>query len=168
MAGNNSNASSRREINDNLGQLRLLLEAESSDSLKLLKDITNNPICSVTVDESVPCIFVVWKQYATSTQLRFIREYILELIKHDGATKVLGDDTRLPTIHAEDQKWIVEDWMPRAMAAGLRFCCSRSPDAYFGKVAVSNVQSIAPHGLVTRRFDVMEDATQWLRGVGVA
>jgi len=36
------------------------------------------------------------------------------------ANKILGDDSDLPIVHAEDQKWISEDWLPRARAAASR------------------------------------------------
>jgi hypothetical protein len=62
--------------NDDFDRLRVRLQTESNDSLKLLRDIRNNPVCSVTFDESVPCILVVWRNYATSTQFRFIHENI--------------------------------------------------------------------------------------------
>jgi hypothetical protein len=45
----------------------------------------------------------------------------------------------LAMIHAEDQAWVVEDWMPRAMAAGLRVAASKSPASYFGKISVDNL-----------------------------
>jgi len=72
----------------------------------------------VSIDENIPAIVVLWKGYATGTQLRFVHENILDQLRKHGMSKVLGDDTGLPTIHAEDQSWIVENWMPRAIAAG--------------------------------------------------
>lgn len=149
---------------DRLRLLRARLESESNDSLKLLKDFTDNPICSVSVDESVPCIVIIWKQYATSTQLRFIHESVLGLLEKHRVTKILGDDTLLPTIHTEDQTWITENWMPRAMAAGLRFACSKTPDSHFGKISVRSVQSVAPRGLVVRAFENLNEAKSWLKG----
>ena len=80
-----------------LKQLRILLEAESGDGLELLKDLEDNPICSISYDESDACIVVLWRRYATSTQLRFIHESIIGLIEKHGASKILGDDTALAT-----------------------------------------------------------------------
>ena len=78
-------------------------------------------------------------------------------------SRILGDDTALPTIHAEDRVWITENWMPRARAAGLVAAASKRPDAYFGQLAVENVQSVAPTGVTLRSFDKLEDAREWLR-----
>ncbi len=89
--------------NDKLEKLRARLQTESSDSLQLLRDIRNNPVCSITFDEGIPCIVVVWRNYATSTQFRFIHENILYLLQKHGVNKIFSDDTALPTIHTEDQ-----------------------------------------------------------------
>lgn len=158
----------KSELSDSLSKLRVQLETESSDGIKLLNNLKDNPICSVSLEESVPCIKVIWKQYATSTQLRFIHESILRLLQKHGVVKILGDDTALLTIHAEDQAWIVHDWMPRAIAAGLKFASSKNPDSYFGKVSVSSVQSALPIGIVVRSFERLDDAKRWLSGVSPA
>lgn len=80
--------------------LRARLANESGDSVKLLNDISDNPICSVTVDETVPYTKVIWKRYATTTQLGFIHESILHLIQEHRVNEILGDDAALPTIAA--------------------------------------------------------------------
>ena len=108
---------------------------------------------------------MVWKQYATSTQLRFVHESMLHLLKTHRVSRLLGDDTALPTIHSEDRQWIAENWMPRAQAVGLIAAASKSPTAYFGRLAVENVQSVAPSDICLRSFEVMEDAREWLRGL---
>lgn len=152
------------ERSDNLTILRTRLASESGDSIKLLHDLKDNPICSVTLDETVPCIKVVWKQYATSTQLRFIHESLLHLIQKHRVNKILGDDTALPTIAAEDQAWIAYDWMPRAIAAGLRFAGSKNSESYFGRVSVNSIQLAVPKGVIIRSFETLEDAKRWLTG----
>jgi hypothetical protein len=157
-----------RHDTENIAKLRARLETESSDSIRLLKNINDNPICSVTFDESISAIVVIWRQHATSTQLRFVHENILHLVEKHRVSKVLGDDSDLPTIHAEDRAWIVEDWMPRAIAAGLKFAVSKNPVFYFGKISVSSVQAIAPAGLVTRSFDKIDDAKRWLQNVAAS
>lgn len=148
-----------------LERLRLQLRTESNDGLSLTKDLRDNPICAVEVDQTVPCVTVVWKRYSTSTQLRFVHEYILRVLKSHRMKAVLGDDTALPTIHAEDQRWLIEDWLPRAHAAGLEAAASKRPHAYFGKLAISAVHTAAPAGVKLRSFETIEDARDWLRSV---
>jgi hypothetical protein len=137
--------------------------AASDDGLKLLSNLEDNPICSVYVVEDLQCVAVMWKGYVTSAQLRFILENIIALLGRYGLHKLLGDDTSLLTIHEEDQKWIIEDWMPRAMAAGLRVIASRTSASYLGKLSTDHIKSVAPTGLLIRSFDSVDEARQWLK-----
>jgi hypothetical protein len=79
--------------------------------------------------------------------------------------KILGDDTALPMIYGEDQTWIIENWMPRAFAAGLKFVANKKPNVYWGNVAVSRVQRRFPSGLTARSFSNLDDARGWLQGL---
>lgn len=146
-----------------LEHLAQKLRVESLDSRQLLSSLTDNPVCAVRVDDSVPCITVVWKRYATSVQLRFIHEILLVLLKQNGLSAVLGDDRSLPTIHAEDQRWIVEDWMPRATEAGLTTAANVKPLAHWGQAAVASVQSALSKHVTVRSFDNWDGAREWLR-----
>jgi hypothetical protein len=103
---------------------------------ELLSDLQDNPVCSVRFDADVPCVTVIWKRPATSAQLRFVGERLVELIRQHKVAKILGDDTALPLIEPDDQKWFAEDWFPRAAAAGLKVAANKSPEAYFGRLAL--------------------------------
>ncbi len=147
-----------------LEKLARSLKQESADSAALVRDIGNNPICCVSYDENIPGIFVEWRSYANSTQLRFIHERVLELLEQHHASKILGDVSRLLTVHADDQKWIIENWMPRAQAAGLRAAAKR-PTAYFGRLAISALHSAMPAEVAVRSFNRLDEARRWLETV---
>ena len=152
----------------NSGPLRELwekLRQDSRDSFPLLQDFRDNPICSIMHDEANRCIIVVWRQYATQIQFRYIHEKLLSLICEHRVCKILGDDTALPAIPAEDRFWIIDEWFPRAVECGLRFAASKRPDAHFGRLAVSHIQSAAPVGLQCRCFERLEEAKEWLGAV---
>jgi hypothetical protein len=144
------------------------LRADSLDSLQLLTNLVENPICAVGVDPSIPCVSVVWKRYATSMQLRFVHETIIALLKQHKLGAVLGDDTALPTIHAEDQRWITEDWMPRAKFAGLVAVANVKPSAPWAQAAVSSVQDVLAQHIDIATFDDSESARTWLRNAASA
>jgi hypothetical protein len=147
---------------DPLRELREKLRSESRDSFQLLENFRDNPVCSIRHDEANQCIIVVWRQYATQIQFRYIHEKLLSLICKHRVDKILGDDTALPAIPSEDRFWIIDEWFPRAVKCGLRFAASKQPDAYFGRVAVSHIQSAAPAGLQCRAFEKLEEAWAWL------
>lgn len=151
-----------RQETESLRQLAQLVRTESSDGARLVSNLADNPICRVTLDPDVPCILVVWQRYATSAQLRFIHERLLELLRREHMSRILGDDSSLALIHVDDQVWICEDWLPRAAAAGLKAAASKSPYAFFGKQSVANVQSGAPSSVTLRSFETLNDARAWL------
>jgi hypothetical protein len=127
----------------------------------------DNPVCTVVLDAEVPCLIVLWKRYATSGQLRHVLERLIELLQEHHVSKILADDTALPLIHPEDQAWIVQNWMPRAVAAGLRVAANKNPSTYLGRLAVENV--ITRQRLFTiRSFEDLGDARQWLKDARVS
>ena len=155
-------ATERRET-DFLRQLTEAVRTESSDGARLVADLADNPICRVTLDAGIPCVLLVWGSYATSAQLRFVYECALELLRRNALHKMLGDDSALPVIPVDDQVWLREDWMPRAIAAGLKVAASKCPNGFFGKQSVANVMSGAPPGIALRSFDTLDEARTWLR-----
>ena len=131
-----------------------------------LSDLENNPVCSVLLDSEVPCLTVVWKRQATSVQLRALHERLLELLRKHKIHKILGDDTALPLIEPEDQAWIVQDWLPRAVAAGLKLAANKSPEAYFGRLAIEAIKA-SQSLLAIRSFDHFDEARRWLKNARV-
>lgn len=148
-----------------LERLRRLAAAESRDGKRLAANIEDNPVCSVSLDRQLHCVCLVWRRYTTSVQLRFIYESVLDLIGQHSLRKMLGDDTDLPTLHDDDQEWIAGNWMPRALAAGLRFGAYKRAAALSGKVARDRILALAPAGLTLRAFADLEEAQNWLRDV---
>lgn len=153
------------ESNDHLRALREKLRQDTRDSFQLLANFWDNPICSIIHDEAHHCVIVVWKQYATQIQLRYIHENLLALICKHRVYKILGDDTALPAIPSEDRFWIIDDWFPRAVECGLRFAASKRPASHFGKLSVSQIQSAAPAGIECRSFEQLHEAREWLETV---
>lgn len=148
--------------NGPLRELREKLRQGSRDSFRLLENFWDNPICCIMHDEANRSIMVIWRQYATQIEFRYIHEKLLSLICEHGVYKILGDDTALPNIASEDRFWVIDQWLPRAVQCGLRFAASKSPESYFGKLAVSHIQAAAPPDLNCRSFENLEEAREWL------
>jgi hypothetical protein len=154
--------SGRHEVT-RLRNLISRLLTDSIDSAELVASPVDNPICAVQVDESIPCVTVVWKRYASSLQLRFVHEKVLGLLREHGLRAVLGDDKALPTLHPEDQRWILEDWLPRAKEAGLMAAASRRPISHWAQIAIDSLQSSLAEHVEVQSFDEWNQARDWLR-----
>jgi hypothetical protein len=121
------------------------------------------PTCSLTLDNTLPGVVVQWKGYATSTELRAVHERLLELIKKHRVSKVLGDDTSLVSIAAEDRRWILENWMPRAISAGLRVAAAKRSDNYFARISIAEIENAMGRRMHVKMFDALSDARAWLQ-----
>ena len=139
------------------------LVSESHDGARLVQNPYDNPICKLSYNKNANCIEVVWRKYATSPQLRYVHELILCMLVQYGVSKMLGDYTDLPIIHAEDQRWIVEQWLPRAMAAGLEAVASVISMTFFGQVAIGAIQSMLARKVQVRNFRDVHSARRWLK-----
>ncbi len=148
---------------NSLEQLMSLVERESIDGIKLLENPSDNPICTLSYDETIRCVTIVWQRYATSAQYRFIHETIIQMLVQYEASKILGDNSDLPVVHAEDQTWMVEDWTPRAKAAGLKAVAMNASLSFFGRVAIGSVQARMARDIAIKTFPTIHLARDWLR-----
>jgi len=149
-----------------LAEFRQIVEAESIEGIEVSRNPRDNAICRLSYDESLSCIEVVWRKYATSAQFRFLHEVILEMLIQHRADKILGDDSDLPIVHAEDQRWIMEDWFPRARAAGLRAIAASVSMTFFGKVAIGRIHAKVAEEIPVRDFHSIHLARCWLGELG--
>jgi hypothetical protein len=143
--------------------LQRLLKRESGDGCALADNLEDNPICTVTFDASIPCLLVRWKAYATSTQIRYIHECLIRLIKKHRVSRILGDDADLANISTVDQHWIVRNWVPRAIGEGLKVAASNKPRDYHAQASVNRILSALPADLTIRSFESLGEARDWLR-----
>lgn len=104
-----------------------------------------------------------WKRYATSDQNRHALEEILKLLKAHEITKILGHDSCLETISSGGQTWIIENWLPRARAAGLKAIASKKSGSFFTRRAVNIIHTAAAEAVETKVFVEFDDARTWLR-----
>ena len=121
---------------------------------------------SVDYDVDVPAVVMIWRGYATSGVFRAANEQVLQTIGERRAKKLLGDITEFVLIGAEDQDWLNNVWLPRAMEAGLRVAALVTPSFYFNRVAVENVvKKLDPARLQVAYFATRDEAREWLKSL---
>jgi hypothetical protein len=120
---------------------------------------------TIDYDADVPCVVMVWRGYATSAAFREGNARVLSEISDRRASKLLGDVTDFVLIGADDQAWLNEVWIPRAMHAGLRKVALVQPSFYFNRVAIDTVaQKLDRDRVEVGFFDNREAAKDWLKG----
>lgn len=148
-----------------LTELSRSVERESHEGSPLLKSPFDNSICQLCFDEDARCIQVVWRKYATSAQLRYIHEIILLMLDQYKVDRILGDDSDLPIVHAEDQQWIVDEWLPRARLKGLRAVATTVSMTFFGRLSIRSVQSRLAREIQVQNFGSVHTARSWLKAL---
>jgi hypothetical protein len=119
---------------------------------------------AIGYDADIPCVVMIWKGYATSAAFREGNARVLSEIAERRASKLLGDVTDFVLIGAEDQAWLNEVWIPRAMHAGLRKVALVQPSFYFNRVAIDTVaQKLDRDRVQLGFFENRDAAKEWLK-----
>jgi hypothetical protein len=140
------------------------LHASQIDAASLFRMATE---FAVEFDPDVPCVVMRWCGYHTSAAFRANNEQALALIAARGASRLLCDVRTFLLIGASDQEWLIVDWLPRAIAAGLAAAALVTPLFHFNRVAVDAVLRRLPSdAMQVACFDTTADARAWLRALG--
>ena len=124
----------------------------------------DTPYVHLSADTSEGLLMVRWKNYVPSGTYRATLDIAVQWTRDHHLHSFLTDQRRRGPILREDELWIVNDWVPRMVAAGLlRAGIVQSPD-FFNYTAVERVMKTVlptmPHPIMN--FQTMEDALEWM------
>jgi hypothetical protein len=108
-------------------------------------------------------VLVEWKEWADSAEYRAAHETVLMAIRENHASKNLIDATNAKVVSDSDQRWLIDNWIPRAVAAGRRSTAIVMPRSALGRTISENIDKQAAAKLNTvEYFDTAADAAAWL------
>jgi hypothetical protein len=127
----------------------------------------DTPYVSVRWDGVGKWMFVEWKAWANSSEYRAALETVLLALRERRATRHLIDATHAGVVADDDQVWLIENWIPRAAAAGRRWTAIVMPKSALGRTISENIgRREKPNArTVARYFETVEDAAAWLSSV---
>jgi hypothetical protein len=124
---------------------------------------TVEEVYSIHYDAQLQAVRMVWNGYATSEQFRAGTELMLETLAANKAHKVLADLRAMELIGTNDQHWLENNFVPRAIEKGFRELAIVQPEAYFTKVSVESVSyKVENDKLTISFFKTPEAAEQFL------
>jgi hypothetical protein len=124
------------------------------------------PYVLIGWDPDGPWVYVKWKAWANSSEYRAAQEIVLQALRENHASRNLVDSTDRKVLSGDDQKWLVENWMPRAAAAGRRWTAIVMPTSALGRTIAENVDNYGRSKLAKiEHFETVEDAAAWLSTV---
>lgn len=119
------------------------------------------------------CVGTWWKKaefgedWAGSDTVKESLDKGLELVRAKHATRWLADCRDMAVLPPDIQKWLIDDWWPRALAAGFRWLALLLPKSTITKMAID--VSLRPSREAvqseTRYFGDVDEARAWLQAV---
>ncbi len=124
----------------------------------------SHPACDVGFDESADAVFTVWKgKYAEGETMHHILDSVISLMREKHTGVVIADARLMKPISRDDQEWIVNDWYPRAVAAGFRTeLLVISPYSHHEQSIRSIVSHYDDEMVGTFYFHSLDDVRAWL------
>ena len=124
----------------------------------------SEPWLTVHWDDSCDAVWLEWKSYVEGDPARQGLDRGLDLLRRKRTTRWLADVRLLGPVRQVDQKWINQDWFPRAITAGLRCMATVMPKSSVARLSVKQIMSkVNEVDILTASFDDLDQARAWLR-----
>lgn len=127
------------------------------------------PFVRIEWNEEFQCVESEWLSFVFGDPYRETLEASLELHRRKNSSRSLSDMRKASVMVDEDAKWLLENWMPRARAAGIvKFAVIR-PASVVSQMQIEQMtrkgggQIAANLGVVTEYFSDLDEARRWLR-----
>lgn len=129
---------------------------------------SNNFYYSFAYDSNINSVIMILKGYFNSYMFRKVRENLLHLIVKHKVSTVLVDTIDMNLISTEDQKWLNEDFLPRAIKQGYKACAVVNSKYYFTRVSLQAIADKVDKSIFDLRFfDDKDSAMVWLKNYSV-
>jgi hypothetical protein len=121
-------------------------------------------VATVRWDEEQRVVLVEWEGWANSGEFAALLEAeILALRTHHGS-RVLADCRRQKVLNPADQERADQEWLPRALAAGLTHFAVVLPSSALAEVNLKDsLGKVAAQKLEVAYFATVEEASIWLK-----
>jgi hypothetical protein len=128
---------------------------------------TDNHFVTISYDETIPCVLIEWKKYASSEQFRLTHDQAVEAyLKYAPEHKQLhwlSDSRKFVMVSEDDINWVVDEINPKLYEAKLKYMAFVIPESEFAKTSVGDYQrNINKDKIEIKNFSTVEEAKEWL------
>lgn len=128
-----------------------------------LTSATGKVFLTVEYDEASNLIYNNWVGYVSPENVKLGSMAVLEAFQTYKTPYGLNDNRLLVGRWDDSVSWIEKEWMPKAIAAGLRYYAHIANHESFAAASAADMLQRA-HGLFQMHiFDDMESAKRWLK-----
>lgn len=104
-----------------------------------------NPNFSVTFNTATQTVEFTWNNFVKGEAFHEGCNAMITALKKHGSSKLICDSRRYTVVDPQDQLWSIQDWLPRAIGAGLACFAVVMPESVVGKLSVQNVINDKKH-----------------------
>ena len=124
----------------------------------------NRPgVTVVAWDPSCQAVHLESQGWADSSEFKAASEAVIAALREHRTSRMLGDGRSLRAIKQADQDWMTQDWMPRALAAGLRRMALVVPKSAVARTNLEQMVDKVPESkLEVAYFATVDEARAWL------
>jgi hypothetical protein len=116
-------------------------------------------------DPSLDAVVGMAHEYAAGEAFRTVLDDVVELVRDHDCAAFLADTRELGPIADDDQVWLVEEWSPRAQAAGVERIAFVLPESAVASMSLDRVMEQVQEDDIDRRFfEDPDHARDWLAG----
>ena len=119
-------------------------------------------VADVTWDAYWNVVHIEAQGWANRAESRSILDSALHAMTDHQGSRWLVDCRDMKAIKQSDQEWINDDWLPRALKAGLRVAAIVMPHSAAAMVNIDDTAKAAENAIDVRYFSTVEKARQWL------
>lgn len=124
----------------------------------------DEPFLAVSSVEEGNIIWAEWKGTPAGEPLRNGLAAGLKAVVENQSSKWLADTRHLGTMDPLDVKWVNDNWIPRAVAAGIRWMAFVTPVRVIMQIQVKSFMArIDGRELANSYFGNIDEAWAWLR-----
>lgn len=109
-------------------------------------------------------IYIKWGLTIKENEFRQGMNDLIDLMRENETGKILSNNVNMKELSDAEQKWSIEDWLPRALAVGYSAIAIIVSKNLFGKMAIedilNNASELSP--IRIQYFEDEERAKLWL------
>jgi hypothetical protein len=119
--------------------------------------------CDIFYNQKLKAVQTLWKGFLSEgDDFRLILNHIIDVLEEFNAELIIADARQLKIITFEDQKWIIDDWYPRAVKAGFRTeALIVTPESYSEQSIKKIVKSYDTSLVTTWYFTSYDQVEEW-------
>jgi hypothetical protein len=126
----------------------------------------NKTYCKIYLHREIQVVHLDWKGQASRDQFVDACNFSLQILIETGAKKMVADNSKVTFVSPENQRWLTENWFPRALEEGFQYSAviSASNDEVRSALQLIVNQLNTKH-IIVRYFADVAYAKTWLENV---